>query len=157
MDTPTGSSDIWVPFHQVHHLPVLSKVCFSFSFSACPPCKFPAFPIDLVTFMIASGWKSTSPSRASRNVFSALTFKHVKQHFLAIPQLHLFLCVRQGVVVHQLMSKEVVHVHDLRPPANRCSFDSQYLLVIQQLKWKQDIVLRKSAETFVAYYFQFDH
>ena len=55
-------------------------------------------------------------------------------HFLTIPQNHLFLCVRQGVVVHQLMSKEVVHVHDLRPPANRCSFDCQAILVIQQLK-----------------------
>ena len=56
MDTPTGSSDIWVPFHQVHHLPVLSKVCFSFSFSACPPCEFPAFPkISLPLWLLQAG------------------------------------------------------------------------------------------------------
>ena len=63
MDSSTSSSHIWVPFHQINHLQIEVLVTSQLGENT-----------GTLTLIMASGWKSTSPSRASKNVFSALTF-----------------------------------------------------------------------------------
>ena len=63
VNSATSSSHIRVSFHQVDHLPIVFFVATKLEENTWS-----------LTLIMASGWKSTSPSRASKNVFSALTF-----------------------------------------------------------------------------------
>jgi len=81
MNPSTSSSYVWVPFHQVDNLQNANVL-----FRSSADVFFVASKLEkknlALTLIMASGWKSTSPSRASKNVFSALTFT---QHLVNQP------------------------------------------------------------------------